>query len=196
MTNENENLDLEAEIAAQAANEMSEDGKGPKVTLSEMDAPEDEVSELDELQAKCDELQDKYMRAVAEGENVRKRAVKERVEAEQRGGRRLARDVLSVYDNMKRAIETVDDSQREGSKALIEGIELTMRELINTFEKHQIEAIAPKEGEKFDPQFHEALFEAPVPGTTKGHIIQVLGEGFTIAGSLVRPAQVGVSAGG
>lgn len=194
MSTENKELNFDADD--QDAEEMFDSNESPKVTLAEMDEPEDEVSELDELQAKCDELQDKYMRAVAEGENVRKRAVKERIEAEQRGGRRLARDVLSVYDNMKRAIETVDDEQRASASALIEGIELTMRELINTFEKHQIEAIAPKEGEKFDPQFHEALFEAPVPGTTKGNIIQVLGEGFTIAGSLVRPAQVGVSSGG
>jgi molecular chaperone GrpE len=196
VTKEKNEMDLEAEAAEHAAEDWSEDGDSPKVTLSQMDEPEEEISEVEELQQKCDELQDKYMRAVAEGENIRKRAVKERIEAEQRGGRRLARDVLSVYDNMKRAIETVDDAQREGSKALIEGIELTMRELINTFDKHQIEAIAPKEGEKFDPQFHEAMFEAPVPGTTKGNIIQVLGEGFTIAGSLVRPAQVGVSSGG
>jgi len=190
---------------------MSDEEK-PKVSLSEPDAPleddelvniddfveeaEAELTEEEELRAENVDLKDRLMRSLAEQENLRKRAAKERIEAEQRGGRRLARDVLSVYDNMKRAVETVEDSQRESASALIEGIELTMRELINTFEKHQIEPIAPKEGDKFDPQIHEAMFEAAVPGTTKGNIIQVMADGFTIAGSMIRPAQVGVSSGG
>jgi len=167
---------------------MSDEEK-PKVSLSEPDAPleddelvniddfaeepEPELTEEEELRAENVDLKDRLMRSLAEQENLRKRGAKERIEAEQRGGRRLARDVLSVYDNMKRAVETVEDSQRESASALIEGIELTMRELISTFEKHQIEPIAPKEGDKFDPQIHEAMFEAAVPGTTKGNIIQV-----------------------
>lgn len=156
----------------------------------------EELSEVEALEAEIDDLKDKLMRALAEGENVRKRAVRDRIEAEQRGGRRLARDMLSVYDNMNRAMEAADDETREAAKGLIEGLDLTMRELVTTFEKHEILPIAPKEGDKFDPQFHEAMFEAALPNTKKGDIIQVLNEGFTIAGSLVRPAQVGVSSGG
>ena len=154
------------------------------------------MSEEDALRDEISVLQDRLMRALAEAENQRKRGIRERQEAEERGGRRLARDILPVFDNMKRALDTVNDEQREKSKALIEGLELTQRELVNVFKKNNILPISPKVGDKFDPQMHEALFEAPVATVKKGHIIQVLSEGFTIAGSLVRPAQVGVSSGG
>jgi molecular chaperone GrpE len=76
---------------------------------------------------------------------------------------------------------------------LIEGVELTMREVVNVFKKHGIEPISPEIGERFDPQNHEAMFEAPVPGTKAGDIIQVMTEGFMLHDRLLRPAQVGVS---
>jgi molecular chaperone GrpE len=103
------------------------------------------------------------------------------------------RDLLPVYDNMKRAIEAAGDEQREAAAALIEGVELTMRELLNVFSKHGITIIAPEVGDKFDPLQHEAMFEAPVPGTKAGDIIQVSAEGFMLHDRLLRPAQVGVS---
>ncbi|NOX72802.1 MAG: nucleotide exchange factor GrpE, partial [Alphaproteobacteria bacterium] len=109
------------------------------------------------------------------------------------GGSKLARDLLSVYDNMKRALDTVDDGQRESSKALIEGIELTLRELLNTFAKHKIERLNPEVGDRFDPKLHQAMFEAPVPGIEAGHVIQRMTEGFVIGDRLLRPAQVGVA---
>jgi molecular chaperone GrpE len=101
--------------------------------------------------------------------------------------------MLPVYDNMKRALETVTDEQREANKALLEGIELTMRELISVFGKHGIVVISPEVGDRFDPQNHEAMFEAPVPDTKAGDIIQVMAEGFMLHDRLLRPAQVGVS---
>jgi molecular chaperone GrpE len=153
----------------------------------------DEASEWDELLAERDTLKDRLMRALAEGENVRKRGERDRRDAEVYGGSKLARDLLSVYDNMSRALETVDDAQRETSKGLIEGIELTLRELLNTFAKHKIERVAPEVGEKFDPKIHQAMFEAPVPGVEAGHIFQMMTEGFVIGDRLLRPAQVGVS---
>lgn len=194
-------LDLEALADAEL---MREDRREKKVSLAgeegageqERPADSDTMSEAEALRDEISVLQDRLMRALAEAENQRKRGIRERHEAEERGGRRLARDILPVYDNMKRALEAIDDAQREQSKALIEGIELTQRELLNVFKKNNILPIDPQVGDKFDPQLHEALFEAPVPTVKKGHIIQVLGEGFTIAGSLVRPAQVGVSSGG
>ncbi|QBF34136.1 nucleotide exchange factor GrpE [Thalassococcus sp. S3] len=158
--------------------------------LAEIDAEE---AELDELRAERDELKDKFMRALADAENARKRSDKHRREAEQYGGSKLARDMLPVYDNMKRALEAATDEQKEVSAALIEGVELTMRELLNVFKKHGIEVIAPEVGDKFDPQMHEAMFEAPVPGTVAGEIIQVAAEGFMLHDRLLRPAQVGVS---
>lgn len=158
-----------------------------------LDELENEAIELDELRAERDDYKDKFMRALADAENARKRGEKARRDAEQYGGSRLARDMLPVYDNMKRALETITDEQKESSKALIEGIELTMRELLNVFKKHGIEVVSPKLGDKFDPQMHEAMFEAPVPNTVSGEIIQVSAEGFMLHDRLLRPAQVGVS---
>jgi len=133
------------------------------------------------------------MRALADAENARKRGERDRREAENYGGSRLARDLLPVYDNLQRALQAIPDENREANAPLIEGVELTMRELLNVFKKHGIEQIKPEIGERFDPQRHEAMFEAPVPNTKAGDIIQVMGEGFMLHDRLLRPAQVGVS---
>ncbi len=171
--------DIEAAEAEAFADEMEE--------ITELDA------ELDALRADRDGYKDKFMRALADAENARKRADKQRREAEQYGGAKLARDVLPVYDNMKRAMDAVTDDQRAQFGAVLEGVELTMRELLNVFKKHGIELISPQVGDRFDPQMHEAMFEAPVPGTKAGDIIQVSAEGFMLHERLLRPAQVGVS---
>lgn len=152
-----------------------------------------EELELDALRAERDDLKDRWMRALADAENARKRSDRDRREAENYGGSKLARDLLPVYDNLKRGLEAATDEQREVSAALIEGVELTMREVVNVFKKHGIEPISPEVGERFDPQNHEAMFEAPVPGTKAGDIIQVMTEGFMLHDRLLRPAQVGVS---
>jgi molecular chaperone GrpE len=161
--------------------------------MIDIDEAAAELDEIDALRAERDEYKDRFMRALADAENSRKRADKDRKEAENYGGSKLSRDLLPVYDNMKRAIEAVGDEQREAAAALIEGVELTMRELLNVFSKHGITIIAPEVGDKFDPQQHEAMFEAPVPGTKAGDIIQVSAEGFMLHDRLLRPAQVGVS---
>ncbi len=159
----------------------------------EISAESSEQDELTSLRAERDELQDKFMRALADAENARKRAQKDRREAENYGGSKLARDMLPVYDNLKRALEAATHDQTETTAALIEGVELTLRELRHVFSKHGITAISPQVGDKFDPQQHEAMFEAPVPGTTAGEIIQVQAEGFLLHDRMLRPAQVGVS---
>lgn len=159
----------------------------------EMSEISDEEAELDALRAERDEYKDKFMRALAETENARKRSDKARREAEQYGGSKLARDMLPVYDNMKRALDAAGDEERAAAAALIEGVELTMRELRNVFKKHGVEVITPEVGDRFDPQLHEAMFEAPLPGTKAGEIIQVSAEGFMLHDRLLRPAQVGVS---
>ncbi|MCE8472542.1 nucleotide exchange factor GrpE, partial [Rhodovulum sulfidophilum] len=135
----------------------------------------------------------RFMRALADAENARKRADRDRREAEDYGGSKLARDMLPVYDNLSRALEVVTDEQREANAALLEGVELTLRELLNVFAKHGIERVAPEAGDKFDPQLHQAMFEAPVPETRAGDIIQVMAVGFMLHDRLLRPAQVGVS---
>lgn len=149
--------------------------------------------ELEALRVERDDLKDKWMRALADAENSRKRSERDRREAENYGGSKLARDLLPVYDNLKRGLEVATDEQREVASALIEGVELTMREIVNIFKKHGIEPIVPEIGDRFNPQDHEAMFEAPVPGTKAGDIIQVMAEGFMLRDRLLRPAQVGVS---
>ncbi|WP_431297790.1 nucleotide exchange factor GrpE [Tabrizicola sp. BL-A-41-H6] len=149
--------------------------------------------EIEALKAERDDLRDKFMRALADAENSRKRADRDRREAEQYGSTRLARDLLPVFDNLKRALNAVNDDQRAAASALIEGVELTLRELITVMTRHGMTPIAPEIGEVFDPQTHQAMFEAPVAGTKAGQIIQVMTEGFLLHDRLLRPAQVGVS---
>ena len=160
---------------------------------AEMAEMDDSAIELDELRAERDEYKDRFMRALADAENARKRGDKARREAENYGGSKLARDMLPVYDNLKRAVDSATDEQREVSAALIEGVELTLRSLLGVFEKHGIRIVSPEVGDRFDPQVHEAMFEAPVPGTKAGDIIQVSAEGFMLHDRLLRAAQVGVS---
>lgn len=161
--------------------------------LQEEGAEFEGAGEIDALRAERDELRDRFMRALADNENARKRADRDRREAEQYGGSKLARDMLPVYDNLRRALDHATEEQKAVSGPLLEGVELTLRELLNVFSKHGISVIAPKVGDRFDPKEHQAMFEAPVPGTKAGQIIEVMVEGFMLHDRLLRPAQVGVS---
>jgi molecular chaperone GrpE len=138
----------------------------------------DLLGELDALRAEREELRDRLLRAFADTENMRKRAERDRREAEQYGGSKLARDMLPVYDNLRRALDAVTPEAREQNAALLEGIDLTMREVVAVFARHGITVIAPQVGDRFDPAVHQAMFEAPLPGTRAGDIIQVATEGF------------------
>lgn len=170
-------------------------GEDPMSFASEDDALDDNAPHpgVEALVDERDALKDKLLRAMADVENIRKRAERDRRDAEVYGGTKLARDLLPVYDNMNRALDAIDDELREKAGALIEGIELTQKELLSVFAKHRIEKIEPEFGEKFDPNLHQAMFEAPVPNAPQGTVIQVMNAGFTIAERLIRPAQVGVS---
>ena len=162
--------------------------------LEEAIAADDHASaQIAELTVERDQLKDKMMRALAEAENVRRRAERDRKDAETYGGTKLARDLLAVYDNLARAMDAADDALRESHGAFLEGVELTQRELTNAFAKHKIAAVTPVAGEKFDPNLHQAMFEAPIPGAETGTIIEVMQAGFTISDRLLRPALVGVA---
>jgi molecular chaperone GrpE len=152
-----------------------------------------EISELDTLRAERDDMRDRFMRALADAENTRKRAERDRREAEAYGSTRLARDLLPVYDNLKRAVLTAGDNATPEMAAILEGVDLTLRELTQVMAKHGLTTISPNLGDVFDPQLHQAMFEAPLPGTVAGQIIQVALEGFMLHDRLLRPAQVGVS---
>lgn len=162
---------------------------------SEQELIDDPNVIIDALMIERDEMKDKWLRALAEAENLRKRAAKERIDSETYGGTKLARDLLSVYDNMSRALEAIDENLKESASSLVEGIELTQRELLSVFERHKIVKISPEIGMNFDPNIHQAMFEAPVANTQAGTIIQVMAEGFQIGDRLLRAAQVGVSSG-
>lgn len=149
--------------------------------------------ELEAVRAERDDLKDKLMRSLAEAENIRRRAERDKKEAADFGGTKLARDLLSVHDNFDRALANADDAAREHAAGLIEGVELTQRELLSAFGKHRIEKVEPEAGEKFNPNLHQAMFEAPIPGAANGTVIEVMQPGFTIAGRLLRPALVGVA---
>ncbi len=179
---------------------MSDEKNGFLDDIDEIEAEmeEQELADLEppsveELEDENKQLKDRLMRAMAETENIRKRGERDRREAEAYGGTKLARDLLSVHDNLGRALESIDADLRESNKALVDGLELTQRELLSVFEKHKIVKIEPENGDKFDPKLHQAMFEAPVPNTVKGTVIQTMAPGFTIASRLIRAAQVGVS---
>ncbi|NYS25216.1 nucleotide exchange factor GrpE [Rhodobacteraceae bacterium 2376] len=145
------------------------------------------------LEAERDAMRDRLMRALADAENTRKRAEKDRRDAALYGGSKLTRDMLPVYDNLARALNSASDEARTAAPGLVQGIELTLRELTNILEKHGVTRICPEPGDAFDPHHHQAMFEAPVPDYKAGQIIQVMAEGFKLHDQLLRPAQVGVS---
>ncbi|MFV0382500.1 nucleotide exchange factor GrpE [Paracoccus sp. (in: a-proteobacteria)] len=171
---------------------MTEQNEEPTEDIID-DPLADPATEIARLEVERDEFRDKWMRALADAENARKRADKERRDAEQYGGSRLARDLLPVHDALTRALDAASEEQRAAAAALIEGVELTLRELSNVFGKHGISVITPAPGDKFDPAVHEAMFEAAVPGTVAGEIIQIMENGFHLHDRLLRPAKVGVS---
>ena len=148
---------------------------------------------IDALKAERDTLRDRLMRALAEAENTRKRTEKHQREAQKYGATRFARDMLPIYDNLRRALDAADPAAGENIKAVIDGVELTLRGLLDAFARHGVQRISPQLGDRFDPNLHEAMFEAPLPGTKSGTIIDVSTEGFTLHDRLLRPAQGGVS---
>ncbi len=172
---------------------MAEETTGAEDLDSQDFETELENDELNAALAERDEMRDRYMRALADAENARKRGDRDRREAEQYGSTRLARDLLPVYDNLKRALTAVPEELKTQAAALTEGVELTLRELTNVMTKHGVKPIAPQIGDVFDAQTMEAMFEAPLPGTKVGTIIQVMTEGFMLHDRLLRAAQVGVS---
>lgn len=151
------------------------------------------------LRAEVADLKDRLMRSIAEAENLRKRAEREVRDAGQYAISKFARDILSVGDNMRRALDTVGAEARAAADAtfvaLLEGVELTERELLNVLDRHGVKRIDPK-GARFDPNLHQAMFEVPDDSVPAGTVVQVVQPGYTIGERCLRPAMVGVSRGG
>lgn len=142
------------------------------------------------------ELKDKLLRALAEMENARKRSEREVADARLYAIAAFAREILSVADNMHRALDALDEGLRAtadaGVKALLDGVEITERELLKVLEKHGVKKFEPL-GEKFDPHLHQAMYEVPDASVPVGHVAQVIQAGYLIADRVLRPALVAVA---
>ena len=156
---------------------------------------EDTISDIEKITLERDEIKDQLIRSYAENENIRKRAGKEKKEAEIYGITKMSRDILTVYDNLQRALDLADDILDEKSLPMIEGLELTKKDLLETFKRNKIDKIEPELGAKFNPKLHQAMFEGPSSEIEKGSIMQVLSIGFSISDRLLRAAHVAVSSG-
>ncbi|RJT40305.1 nucleotide exchange factor GrpE [Mesorhizobium waimense] len=146
-----------------------------------------------------EELKDRALRVAAEMENLRRRTARDVHDARTYAVANFARDMLSVSDNLRRALDAVPDEAKAagdaGFKALIEGVDLTERAMLSALERHGVKKLAP-EGEKFDPNFHQAMFEVPNPEVPAGTVVQVVQPGYSIGERVLRPAMVGVAKGG
>jgi molecular chaperone GrpE len=145
------------------------------------------------------EYKDKLLRTLAEMENLRRRTEREIADTRHYGISSFARDILAVADNMARAMQALDADLREkadaATKALLDGVELTERELLKVLEKHGVKRFDPA-GERFDPNLHQAMYEVPDPSVPAGQVVQVMQSGYLIGERVLRPALVGVSKGG
>lgn len=145
------------------------------------------------------DYRDRWMRGLAEMENLRRRTEREIKDARSYGIAAFARDILAVADNMDRALQALDAEIREkadtGVKALLDGVELTERELLKVLDKHGVKKLDPV-GQKFDPNVHQAMYEVPDASVPSGMVVQVVQAGYTIGERVLRPALVGVSKGG
>ena len=162
-------------------------------------APEAAADPMAVLAKEAADVKDRLLRTLAEMENLRRRTEREVVDARLYGVTNFARDILAVADNMERAMKALDDGIRAqadaGVKALLDGVELTERELIKVMEKHGVRKIEPM-GQKFDPNLHQAMFELPDSSVPAGTIVQVMQPGYTIGERVLRPALVGIAKGG
>jgi molecular chaperone GrpE len=162
--------------------------------------PDDpEAGSVEALTKEAAESRDKMLRTLAEMENLRKRTQREVADARTYGIANFARDVLDIADNLQRALDAVPADTRAaadpGLKGLIEGVELTERSLHNTLEKNGVKKFDPS-GEKFDPNFQQAMYEVPDSSVPAGTVMQVVQSGYTIGERVLRPALVAVSKGG
>lgn len=147
------------------------------------------------LEEQVADLKDRLLRAVAEAENTRRRADRDKREIGKYAITALARDLLAVADNLRRALESVPEGASQESAmlaTLLAGVDMTERDLLSAFERHDIRRIDPI-GEKFDHNFHQAMFEVPGSGQAAGTIVQVVQPGYVLADRLLRPAMVGIA---
>ena len=189
------NIDNETNLTDVDAAEMDKisDKEISDVHDNEEDISNDEINT--NLQKQVTDLKDQLMRSLADGENLRKRTLKEVEHAKKYSHITFVRDLVSSVDNFQRALESVPDDNSQLSepiKNLIIGLDIVEKEIITTFEKHNLKQIQPL-GEKFDYNFHQAMFEVPTNDTEPGIVVEVSQKGYLLHDRLVRPAMVGIS---
>ena len=167
-----------------------------KLNIDQIDKEDKILNEEndEQLQTKIEELKDQLMRTLAESENLRKRTIKEVDQAKKYSHISFVRDLVSSVDNFKRALDSLPEDKAdlpEPIKNLIIGLEIVEKEINSTFEKHNLKQISPL-GEKFDYNFHQAMFEVPTNDTDPGIVIEVSQTGYLLYERLVRPAMVGI----
>ena len=157
------------------------------------------VDPTEALRAENNELRDRFLRLAAEMDNLRRRTERDVKDAKSYSVGGFARDMLAVSDNLRRALDAIPAEARasaeQGLSALIEGVEMTERAMLSALERHGVKKIEA-EGEKFDPNFHQAMFEVPNPNVPNNTVVQVVQAGYVIGERVLRPAMVGVSKGG
>ncbi len=178
-----------------ALSDVETAGAAPQATASDPDP----FAVLEKLRQENAELKDKLLRTLAEMENQRRRTEREVADAKTYGVTALARDMLTVADNLHRAAGSAASGTREQQtsalKTLVEGVELTERDFLSRLGKYGVKKLEPLGG-KFDPNLHEALFEVPDESVANGTVVQVVEDGYAIGDRVLRPAKVGVSRGG
>ena len=192
-------IDINAFEEEQVSDEMApkqKSGQEPEQEAAPADATEDcgesdVMDVIEKLNAENAQLKDQLLRAMAETENVRRRAEREKNDAGAYAVTGFARDMLTVLDNMRRALDAMPEAVAEDMQSFIEGVELTERELLKIFERHGISKVHPEPGEKFDHNIHQAMFEMESDEHPHGHIGQAVAPGYLIKDRLLRPAMVG-----
>lgn len=176
-----------------APSAMDEDQEGMDQTEENAENPL--AAQITELEARLAESKDQTLRALADSENTRRRAQKDREDAKKYAVTEFARDLLGFSDNFRRALDSIPPELAEENdrvKSVLDGLTAMEREILSTFEKHGILKIEPM-GELFNPHYHEVMFESPGTGQKAGTIIQVIEPGYVLHDRLLRPARVGVS---
>lgn len=193
------NMSDENKTPADQEPELSQDAAADAPETEAVAGSEGGADPVEALMAENADLKDRALRVMAEMENLRRRTEKEIKDARMYAVSGFARDILSVSDNLRRALDSLPEEARAnadaGITALIEGVEMTERDLLNQLEKNGVRKLEP-EGQKFDPNFHQAMFEVPNTEVPNNTVVQVVQAGYQIGERVLRPAMVGVSKGG
>ena len=188
----------DAETSSEINDTQMPDEKAPdiKTPNTEKSMGAEKAEAAPSLEDRLADTNDQLLRALAELENTRRRADRDRTEALKYGAASFARDMLGVADNLQRALQAVAELDQEtlpdAAKSLLEGVAATERDLIASMGRHKVSPVSPM-GEKFDPNMHEAMFEAPGTGQPAGTIIEVIETGYIMDERLLRPAKVGIA---